>query len=329
MVFATEFFIRRISQGVIIVLLVALVIFTLLRVVPGNPVRVILGPMASASVMDATAHKLGLDDPVLVQFGRFVGSVATGDLGHSYMRGLQGGTRGGSQNSEGFRSESRASVAGLIATTLPYSLLLAGMGLLFALVIAVPIGMAAGVWAGRWPDRLGLYLSSVFISLPNIWIGVVLIYLLSSKAGLLPAIGYDGFAYVILPALVLALELSPVMIRAISVSVAENLGEAYFDVGLIRGVSRWTMISRHVVRNALIPLLNLLGAQMIGVLIGSLFIVEYIFSYPGTGLLTINAVFQRDFPIIQAVAVLASVALVVINMMVDFASATIDRRLNF
>lgn len=329
MVFAIEFFIRRISQGVVIVLLVALLIFTLLRVVPGDPVRVILGPMASPSVMQATAKKMGLTDPIPIQFGRFIGQVATGNLGHSYIRGLQGGTRGGSQNAGGFHTESRASVAGLIAKTLPYSLQLAGLGILFALLIAVPIGMAAGVWNGRWPDRLGLYLSSVFVSLPNIWIGVVLIYLLSSKAGLLPAIGYKGFSYTILPALVLALELSPIMIRAISVSVAANLGETYFDVGLVRGLPRWKMIGKHVVRNAAIPLLNLLGAQMIGVLIGSLFIVEYIFSYPGVGLLTINAVFQRDFPIVQAVAILASGALVVINMMVDFSSALIDRRLNF
>lgn len=329
MVFALEFFIRRISQGVVIVLLVALLIFTLLRIVPGDPVRVILGPMASQSAMQETAKKLGLTDPILRQFVRFVGEVGRGDLGHSYIRGQQGGTRGGSQNSAGFQEDSRASVAGLIAKTLPYSLQLAGLGMVFALIIAVPIGMAAGIWAGRWPDRLGLYISSIFVSLPNIWIGVVLIYLVSSKAGLLPAIGYKGFSYTILPALVLALELSPIMIRAISVSVAANLGETFFEVGLVRGLPRWKMIAKHVVRNAAIPLLNLFGAQMIGVLIGSLFVVEYIFSYPGLGLLTINAVFQRDFPIVQAVAILAGSALVFINMMVDFSSALIDRRLNF
>ncbi len=329
MVFALEFFIRRISQGIVIVLLVGLLIFTLLRVVPGDPVRVILGPMASPSVMQATAKKLGLTDPIPIQFARFVKEVATGDLGRSYIRGLQGGTRGGSQNAAGFETSSRAAVSGLIAKTLPYSLQLAGLGILFALIIAVPIGMAAGVWAGRWPDRLGLYVSSTFVSLPNIWIGVVLIYLMSSKTGLLPAIGYKGFSYTILPALVLAIELSPIMIRAISVSVAANLGETYFEVGLVRGVPRWKMLWKHVVRNAAIPLFNLLGAQMIGVLIGSLFIVEFIFSYPGLGLLTINAVFQRDFPIVQAVAILASAALVFINMIVDFSSALIDRRLNF
>lgn len=327
--FAIEFFLRRISQGLVIVLLVALVIFTLLRIVPGDPIRIILGPMTPASVMEETAKRLGLRDPIPVQFTRFLGQVATGDLGHSFIRGTQGGSAGGSQDAKGSDTASRAPVADLIANALPFSLQLAGLGILFALLIAVPIGIAAGLNSGRWPDRLGLYVSSVFVSLPNIWVGVVLIFLLSAKSGLLPAIGYKGFSYTILPAIVLAIELSPVMIRAISVSVAANLGETYFDVGLVRGLSRRAMVFRHVLRNAAIPLLNLFGAQLVGMLLGGLFVVEYIFSYPGIGSLTINAVFQRDFPIIQAVAIIASGALVSVNMLVDFASTSIDRRLKF
>lgn len=327
--FAIEFFLRRISQGLVIVLLVALVIFTLLRIVPGDPIRIILGPMTPASVMEETAKRLGLRDPIPLQFTRFLGQVATGDLGHSFIRGTQGGSAGGSQDAKGSDTASRAPVADLIANALPFSLQLAGLGILFALLIAVPIGIAAGLNSGRWPDRLGLYVSSVFVSLPNIWVGVVLIFLLSAKSGLLPAIGYKGFSYTILPAVVLAIELSPVMIRAMSVSVAANLGETYFEVGLVRGLSRRAMVCRHVLRNAAIPLLNLFGAQLVGMLLGGLFVVEYIFSYPGIGSLTINAVFQRDFPIIQAVAIIASGALVSVNMLVDFASTSIDRRLKF
>lgn len=329
MAFALEFFVRRILQGLIIVVLVALLIFTLLRIVPGDPVRIILGPMASSSVMEETATKLGLRDPIPVQFARFAGQVARGDFGRSFIRGVQGGSSSGSQDAAVIETANRAPVMGLILNALPYTLMLGGLGVLLALLIALPVGIFAGLNSGRWPDRLGLYISSVFVSLPNIWVGVVLIFLLSAKAGWLPAIGYKGFAYTILPAMVLAIELSPVMIRAISVSVASALGETFVDVGVIRGLSWRTMVSRHVLRNASIPLLNLFGAQLIGILLGSIFVVEYIFSYPGVGLLTINAVFQRDFPIIQAVAILAAGTLVTINMLVDFVSTSIDRRLKF
>lgn len=325
--FAVEFFVRRVSQGVVIVFLAALVVFTLLRVAPGNPVRIILGPMASQAQLHETAQHLGLTDPIPVQFGRFVLQILHGDLGRSYIRGKQGGVTGGNQHTLALNS--RAHVSVLIWRALPCSLQLGGLGVLFSLLIALPIGIAAGLRAGRWPDRVGLYVSSLFVSLPNIWIGTVLIFLVSAKASLLPAIGYKGFSYTILPAIVIALELSPVLMRTVSVSVAATLGETYVDVGRARGLSRTRIVFGHVLRNAAVPILNLFGAQTIGLILGSLFVVEYIFSYPGLGLLTINAVLQRDFPLVQAVAVLAAAALVGINMLVDFASTMLDRRLKF
>jgi peptide/nickel transport system permease protein len=329
MIFALDFFLRRIAQGVVIVLLVALLIFTLLRVVPGDPVRIMLGPMTAPSVMEETAKKLGLRDPIVVQFGRYLLQVAGGDLGRSFIRSAQGGSTGGSRGENTFDTENRASVAELIRNTLPYSLALAALGVCFSLLISVPIGIGAGLASGRWPDRMALYLSSMLVSLPNVWLGVVFILLFSAKTGWLPAIGYQGFSYAILPALVLAVELAPLMIRSISVSVAANLLENYVAVGQVRGLSRSRVVSRHVLRNASIPLLNLLGIQIIGMLLGSLFVVEYIFNYPGIGLLMINAVFQRDFPIIQAVAMLACALLVCVNILVDFAATKIDRRLQY
>lgn len=329
MLFALDFFLRRIAQGLVIVVLVALLIFTLLRIVPGDPVRMMLGPMVSAAVADETAQRLGLRDPIPLQFSRYMGEVFTGDFGRSFVRSAQGGSTGGSRGKNTFDNSNRAPVMDLIATSLPYSLLLAGLGFVFALLIALPIGVAAGLRSGKWPDKLALYLSSIFVSLPNVWLGLVLIFLVSAKAGWLPAIGYRGPSYAVLPALVLAVELAPVLIRSISVSVNENLQEAYVAMGRIRGLSRVRMIVAHVFRNSLIPLLNVLGIQAVGVLLGSLFVVEYVFNYPGVGLLMINAVFQRDFPIIQAIAILACVTLVVVNIMVDFAATTIDRRLQY
>lgn len=329
MAFAIEFFFRRILQGAVIVFLVSFVIFALLRVVSGDPVRIILGPMASSAAIEETAEQLGLRDPIPIQYGRFVAGVVQGDFGHSFIRGVQGGSTGGSQDSEGLDTDNRAPVFDLIMTALPYTAILAGGGVFLALLIALPIGIFAGRNSGRWPDRFALYVSSLFISLPNIWIGVVLIFLVSTKAGWLPAIGYQGLAYAILPAIVIAIEISPVLIRAISVSVSDNLRAPYFALGLVRGLSSNYMFRAHVLRNSAVPLMNLFGAQVIGMLLGGLFVVEYIFSYPGIGLLTINAIFQRDFPIVQAISILAAVALVLINMFVDFFSSLIDRRLKF
>src|SRR5699024_3967224 len=138
MAFAIEFFLRRILQGLVIVVLVALLIFALLRIVPCDPVRIILGPMASSSVMEETATKLGLRDPIPVQFARFAGEVATGDFGRSFIRGIQGGSSSGSQDASVVDTANRAPVLGLILNALPYTLMLGGLGILFALLIAFP-----------------------------------------------------------------------------------------------------------------------------------------------------------------------------------------------
>lgn len=329
MLFAIDFFIRRLAQGVVILVGIALLIFTLLRVVPGDPVRLMLGPMVSPSVAEETAKELGLRDPIIVQFGRYMGQVLRGDFGRSFVRSAQGGSTGGSRGESTFDASNRAPVIGLIATTAPYSLLLAGLAFLISLAIAVPIGVWAGLNAGRWPDRIALYLSSILVSLPNVWLGLVFIFLLSAKTGWLPAIGYQNWTYAILPALVLAVELVPVIVRSLSVSVSANLLEPYVSVGQIRGLTRRRMIATHVLRNSTIPLLNVLGIQAVGLLLGGLFVVEYLFNYPGMGLLMINAVFQRDFPIIQAIAIFSCAALVGVNILVDFASTTIDRRLQY
>ncbi len=329
MIFAVDFFLRRLAQGLVIIMLVAMLIFTLLRVVPGDPVRTMLGPMVSAEVAEETAKQMGLRDPIPLQFARYLGQVAGGNFGHSFVRSAQGASTGGSRGGQTFDASNRAPVMGLILTALPYSMLLAGLALGMSLLIALPLGIAAGLRSGKWPDRLALYVSSLFVSLPNIWLALVLIFFVSVKGGLLPAIGYQKWTYAILPAFVLAIELAPVFIRSASIAVSSNLREQYVASGQIRGLSRTRMIVAHVLRNSMIPLLNIVGIQAIGLLLGSLFVIEYIFNYPGVGLLMINAVFQRDFPVIQAIAILASALLVLVNILVDFAATNIDRRLQY
>ncbi|MBT6298886.1 MAG: ABC transporter permease [Rhodobacteraceae bacterium] len=327
MAFFLSFMLRRLTQGLLIILLVGFVIFALLRIIPGDPVRIIVGPMATETQIEEIAKDLGLRDPLVVQFGRYLVELSNGDMGNSFIKNKSGANVVMGRSSEGL--DNKASVFDLIVTAAPYSIQLAGLSVVFALMFSLPVGIVAGLRPDSWINKISFGISSIFVSLPNIWLGILLILILSTKLHWLPAIGYKGFSYTILPAIVLAIELSAVIVRALSSSVTSAMQETYIQAGVVRGLSVGHMIRHHVLRNAAIPMLNLFGAQLGGLLLGSIFVVEYIFNYPGLGLLTINAVFQRDFPVIQGVAILTTAVLVLINIVVDLISASIDRRLQY
>ena len=326
MTFVLSFLLRRLSQGLVIVLLVGFVIFSLLRLVPGDPVRMVVGPMATEKQVEEIATELGLNDPLPIQFGRYLSEIVKGDFGNSFIKAKGGNAAsGGTENAD----VERAAVIDLIKNAIPLSALLAALGVVFALVFSIPLGIASGLMPNGIISKLTFAISSVFVSLPNIWLAILLILVVSTQLGWLPAIGYKGISYAILPAIVLAVELSAVIVRALASSITTTMQENFVQAGVVRGLTLKHMISRHVIRNASIPILNLFGAQLGGLLLGSLFVVEYIFNYPGLGLLTVNAVFQRDFPVIQGVAILTTAALVIINILVDLISASIDRRLQY
>ena len=186
-----------------------------IRVVPGDPVRLMAGGMAPEALIEQIASEMGLRDPIYQQFGRYVAKLVQGDLGQSFVRPASGAAVGGASFDDSTRAE-RAEVWDLIAQTAPMTLQLALLAMVFALIFSVPIGVWGGLRPGKWPDRMALYISSVFVSLPNFWLGIVLALLLSVKLNLLPAIGYHGFAYTILPALVLSVEITPFIIRTLS-----------------------------------------------------------------------------------------------------------------
>ncbi|NTF91529.1 ABC transporter permease [Agrobacterium rhizogenes] len=325
--FLLSFLLRRLLQGSLIVLLVIFIIFTLLRVVPGDPARLIVGGMAPDAVVAMKAKELGLDRAIPLQFVSYLGNLATGGLGTSFVRPKSGQSLAGSAYNDPTREE-RAKVLDLILSTLPMTLQLAAVALVIALLVAVPLGLAGGLYQGRWPDKLALGLGSIFVSTPNFWLGIVLTLFLSVKLRLLPAIGYNGFEYTILPAIVLAVEIVPFILRTLTVSVAQVLREDFIQLAPVRGLSRRRTIFSHVLGNSAVPLINLLGVQL-GMLLGGVLVVEFIFDYPGLGLLTINAVQQRDFPLIQGVAIFISVMFVVINILVDLIAMTIDPRLEY
>jgi peptide/nickel transport system permease protein len=281
--------------------------------------------MAPDEVVAQKAEELGLNDPIPVQYFRYLGGMIQGDLGQSFVRPASGATMGGSAYDDATRSD-RAEVLPLILRYLPYSLQLTALALLFALIISIPMGMYAGLNPGRWPDKLAFYTGSLFVSVPNFWLAIILIMVISANLGWLPAIGYRHFGYAILPAIVLAVEIAPFIIRTISVSMTQIMHEYFIESGLVRGLGKKRIIFFHGLRNASVPLLNVLGIQF-STLLGGVVVVEFVFDYPGIGLLTIQAVLQRDFAVIQGIAILTAALFVFINIIVDVAAAAIDPRL--
>jgi len=325
--YVISFLARRLAQSVVIVLLVTFLIFVILRLVPGDPVRLIAGPMATPETVERVSENLGLNEPILVQYWKYMSGVVRGDFGTSFIRPESGQTTGGGRGDDPTRLD-RADVIDLIAGRLPLTLQLAALAICFAFLISMPIGLAAGIYRARWPDSFSIITSSIMVSVPNFWLASVLVLVFSINLGWLPAVGYRGFSYMILPAVVLAIELAPVLIRAVASSLGSILNEGFIKIGEARGLSRRRMIWAHGVRNAAAPVLNVLGIQL-GVLLGGVLIVEYVFDFPGLGHLSINAVLQRDFPVIQAITILASVIFIFVNILVDLFSSIIDPRLEY
>ncbi|MGD0916163.1 MAG: ABC transporter permease [Thermodesulfobacteriota bacterium] len=327
MQYAITFLVRRLGQGIIIVLIVMIVVFCLLRVIPGDPALLIAGAMAPEERKAEVAKELGLTDPIPIQFFRYFMDVIQGDFGKSYIRTKGGSTSAGSASSLINRG-TRADPIELILERLPKTLILAGVTLMMSVSISLVLGVWAGLNQGRWPDKVILYFTSTSVSLPNFWLALIFAMIFSLWLGLLPAVGYKGPIYAIMPAMVLSAEMVPFLTRGLSVAVSASIRERYVSVGFLRGLSRRSIIFGHVLKNASIPVLNLLGIQL-GTLLGGVMIVEFVFDYPGVGHLALHSVFDRDFPVVQAIVVLTSAVFVIINILVDLLSSYIDPRLEY
>jgi len=224
------FLTRRFFQGLIIVFFAVFFIFMIMRIVPGDPVRLMVGGAAPDQVLERVATELGLKDPLLVQFGRYLNGIVHGDLGHSFIRPKSGGSVGGEAWDDP-RMHPRAAVLDLIIERIPLTLMLAGMAIGWAIVLGIPLGIFAGIKNGSWIDKVANALVSVSISIPNFWLGIILMLLISLKLGLLPSVGYKGFSYVILPSFVVSLELAPIL--RIPVKVATYSGRKVATYPLI------------------------------------------------------------------------------------------------
>jgi len=305
---------RRLAATVPVLLLVTAGVFALLHLTPGDPVDAMMAESADATAKASLRAELGLDRPLAVQYLTWMGRLLRGDLGHSIRNGEP--------------------VVENVGRRIRPSLQLAGLAMAVSLLIAVPVGIASAVRRNTSVDRLGTTFALFGICMPNFLLALLLIFLFGVTLRWLPISGYvdpaeelvDGLRSLALPAATLGLALAAVVTRTLRSSMLEALTEDYVRTARAKGLSEWRVMRGHVLRNALIPVVTVLGLQL-GTLIGGAVITEYVFALPGVGRLVVDAVFARDYPLVQGVVLLIAVGFIVSNLIVDLLYGLIDPRL--
>jgi ABC-type dipeptide/oligopeptide/nickel transport system permease component len=302
----SRFLVRRLVLAIPVLLGVATLVFSLIHLIPGDPVQAMLGDAASPESVIELRTRLGLNRPLHVQYAAFLMGVARGDLGVS------------------LRTNERVSSA--IAARLPATVELALAAMLVAVVIAIPTGIVAAVWSGTGVDHAATTLAMVGLSMPTFWLGPLLGLVFSVELGWLPVSGRGTVAHLVLPAITLGLPLAAVLARMTRASLMDELGEIYVTAARARGLSEARILLRHAFRNSLIPIVTVLGLQVGGVLTGAV-ITETIFAWPGVGRLLIQSIGFRDYPLVQGCILLIAVTYVSVNLLTDMAYAFLDPRI--
>lgn len=300
-----KFLLSRLISALIVMLGVSCLVFMFLHMVPGDPVEVMLGESAQPADREALRRALGLDQPLLAQMGHYYGNLLQFDLGTSLY--------------------SQRPIVEMLLERIPATAELAIASLLVAVVIAFPLGVLAAVRKDTPWDQGAMGLSLVGVSVPNFLMGPVLILVFSLWLGWFPVSGRDGFASLILPAITLGTALSSILSRMVRATLLEILHEDYIRTARAKGLSERVVIWRHALRNALLPVITLLGLQL-GVLLGGAVITEVVFSWPGLGSLTIESIQRRDYPVVQACVLFISLIYVVVNTLTDLVYGVLDPR---
>ena len=300
------YLLRRLLLTVPVLLGVATLVFSLIHLVPGDPVQAMLGASASPSEIAELRGRLGLDRPLSVQYRAFLAGVASGNLGAS------------------LRTNQPVSAA--IAERMPATFQLAFAGMAVAILVAIPLGIVAAVRAGTRVDHAATTIALLGISMPNFWLGPLLAIVFGVWLGWLPVSGRGTAANLVLPALTLGAPLAAVLARMTRASVLEELGQLYVVAARARGVSRLRAIVRHAFRNSLIPIVTILGLQFGAVLTGTV-ITETIFAWPGVGRLLIESINFRDYPLVQGCVLLIAVTYVMVNLLTDLVYGLLDPRI--
>jgi peptide/nickel transport system permease protein len=310
----TGYVVRRLIQLVPIVLGVTVLVFFLIHLVPGDPARTILGNHATPQKVALLHHEWGLDKPLPVQYWRFLGRMVHGDLGSSLFYSVPAGR--------------------LVVQRLPPTLWLIGLGTLFSVLIAVPLAALAATKRDRLPDQIARAVPLVGLGFPQFWLGIMLLLAFGLHLGRgFPVGGYGNGVFghlhsMFLPSLTVALAIAPILVRSLRASLLEVFESDYVTTARSKGLSERRVLVRHALRNAVISTVSVLGVN-IGFLVGGTLVIEQVFALPGIGQLMINSIFQRDFPVVQAVTLVFAIMVVLVYLLTDVVHALLDPRVRF
>ncbi|HEX3349229.1 MAG TPA: ABC transporter permease [Acetobacteraceae bacterium] len=296
---------RKLLSAVPTLLLTWTVVFGAMHLIPGDPVLLMLGGTpVSDEAMQAERARLGVDRPFVMQYVDFLGRAVTGDFGDDFR--------------------TRQPVIGMIGHDLPYTLQLAGGGLLVGLALGIPLGVAAGLRPNGWIDAICMATAIAGVSLPSFWIAMMLIQVFATSLGWVPVIG-SGLVALILPSISVGLFLAGGLARLIRASVIDVMSQDYIRTARAKGLTAARVVAKHAMVNATIPPLTLLGVQF-ALLIGGAVVTETVFARPGIGAMLVRAVLEKDYPLVQGIVVLTTAAYVLVNVLIDVAYGLLDPR---
>ena len=308
----TGYVVRRLIQLVPIVLGVTILVFFLIHLVPGDPARTMLGNHATPQKVALLRHEWGLDKPLAVQYWRFLGRMVHGDLGSSLFYSVPAGR--------------------LVVQRLPPTLWLIGLGTVLAVLIAVPLAALAATKRDHLPDHVVRAVPLAGLGFPQFWLGIMLLLAFALNLGRgFPVGGYGSGALGhlhFLPALTVALAIAPILVRSLRASLLEVFESDYVTTARSKGLPESRVLVRHALRNAVISTVAVLGVN-IGFLVGGTLVIEQVFALPGIGQLMINSIFQRDFPVVQAVTLVFAIMVVFVYLLTDVVHALLDPRVRF
>ena len=303
-----NYFLKRLLGPIPTLLVVAVLVFLFVHLLPGDPARLMAGQDADASVVALVRQDLGLDKPLYQQFFTFFGNALTGDFGHSMV--------------------SKRPVIEEISSRFLPTFWLTLTSMLWSVIFGLVIGVVSAVWRNRWPDRLGMALAVSGISFPAFALGMLLMQIFSVELGWLPTVGADGWRHYILPSITLGAAVAAIMARFTRASFVEVMQEDYMRTARAKGVHEAVVVVKHGLRNAMIPVVTMMGLQF-GFLLGVSIVVEKVFNWPGLGRLLVDSVEMRDYPVIQAEVLLFSLEFILINLLVDMLYAVINPSIRY